>query len=115
MTLHLSNPFDESWRHSLAYPMAGLSASTVLGWLTSPQIAAVASAIALGITTVGGALMGLVHQHKLNRIKLEMKEIELEMLRRKLHELPAQDLRPEEIAREAGDKCDGTQAPPAAG
>jgi len=107
MTLH--NPFDDSWRHSLAYPFAGISLSTVAGFLTSPQVAAVCSALALGITAIGGAVAGLWHQVKLNRVKLEMRQIELEMLRRKLRELPAQDLKPEDVAREV----DGNAPAPA--
>lgn len=98
--MNLHNPFDESWRHSLAYPFAGIGVSTAIGWLTSPQVTAIASAIAIGLSTIGGAIAGIIHQAKMQRIKREMAQVELEMLRRKLRELPAADLRPDEIGRE---------------
>ena len=106
----MTNPFDEHWRHSLAYPLAGVGASSMVGWLTGPQAATIATALALAITGIGGAVVGLIRQWQLSRVKLEMRLVELEMMRRKLDELPAADLKPEEIAREV----DAPPAPPPA-
>jgi hypothetical protein len=104
VTIHLSNPFDEHWRHSLAYPLAGISISSAIGWLTSPAVASVATGLSLLVTAIGGAVMGLVHQVRLQRIKEQMKAVELEMLRRKLRELPPEQLDPQAVADEVDEK-----------
>jgi hypothetical protein len=106
----LSHTFGDEWRSSLTAPFAGVSMAGVLAWMSSVPWAIIVPMLGAAVTTIGGALIGMRTQARLSQIKIEMAELELLAMRKKIEGTPAIDLHPEEIGREARELLHETAA-----